>query len=188
MNKFEHLTSRVVVFPAENINTDQIIPARFLKRIERTGWGDFLFADLKPVELFGLPDGKDRKIMICGENFGSGSSREHAVWAVRDFGFRALVSTSFADIFRENCLKNGILTVTLDKASHQRLLQAAEKTPNAEMTVDLKAQRISFPGVPDVSFSMNSFNRTCLLEGLDEMGYILRNDSQITAFEQARQS
>jgi 3-isopropylmalate/(R)-2-methylmalate dehydratase small subunit len=100
MNKFESVKSRVVVFPAENINTDQIIPARFLKRIERTGWGDYLFADLKPSELFGLSDATSRRIMVCGPNFGSGSSREHAVWAVRDFGFRALISTSFADIFK----------------------------------------------------------------------------------------
>src|SRR5690242_19934988 len=122
MNKFDSVKSRVVCFTAENINTDQIIPARFLKRIESTGWGEYLFADLKPAELFGLPDAASRRIMLCGANFGSGSSREHAVWAVRDFGLRALISTSFADIFRENCFKNGILTVTLDDAAYQPLL------------------------------------------------------------------
>jgi 3-isopropylmalate/(R)-2-methylmalate dehydratase small subunit len=185
MNKFESVKSRVVCFPAENINTDQIIPARFLKRIERGGWGDFLFADMKPAELFGLADASSRKIMICGPNFGSGSSREHAVWAVRDFGFRALISTSFADIFKENCLKNGVLTVTLDDGSYQRLFESASKSPDAEMTVDLQAKRISFPGALDFSFDMNSFNRTCLLEGLDELGYIMRNESTIKAFEQA---
>ena len=185
MNKFERETSRVVRFPAENINTDQIIPARFLKRIERGGWGEFLFADLKPGEIFGLPDAATRHIMICGANFGSGSSREHAVWAVRDFGFRVLIATSFADIFKENCLKNGVLTVTLADGPYQQLLQAAEQSPDGEMTVDLKEQRITFPGAPDTRFEMNSFNRTCLLDGLDEMGYILRNDSRITAYEQA---
>src|SRR5688572_14572060 len=168
MNKFERVTSRVVLFPDENINTDQIIPARFLKRIDRTGWGEYLFADLKPAELFSLPDAKDRRIMICGPNFGSGSSREHAVWAVRDFGFRALISTSFADIFKENCLKNGILTVTLEDSQYEKLLQAILKSPAGEMTADLKEQRVSFPGLADIPFTINSFNRTCLLEGLDE--------------------
>ena len=186
MKKFERVTSRVVCFPAENINTDQIIPARFLKRIDRTGWGEFLFNDLKPAELFALPDIGQRQIMLCGPNFGSGSSREHAVWAVRDFGFRALISTSFADIFKENCLKNGILTVTLDDASYQPLVQAAQKNPENEMTIDLKELRIAFPGASPVHFKMNSFNRTCLLEGLDEMGYIMKHELQIQAFEKGR--
>src|SRR5687767_5849098 len=106
MDKLNRITSRAVCFTAQNVNTDQIIPARFLKGIDKLGFGDQLFADLKPVEVFGLPDARQRRILIAGQNFGCGSSREHAVWAIRDFGFRVLISTSFADIFKENSLKN----------------------------------------------------------------------------------
>jgi len=185
MTKLDRVTSRVVCFTAENVNTDQIIPARFLKRIDKTGFGNDLFADMKPVEVFGLPDARQRQIMLCGPNFGSGSSREHAVWALRDFGFRVLISTSFADIFSENSLKNGVLIITLDAASHGQLVAAWQKAPQTEMTVDLETQKISFAGLT-VPFTGNSFSRTCLLEGLDELGYILRHEKQIAAFEAAR--
>ena len=185
MTKLDRVTSRVVCFTAENVNTDQIIPARFLKRIDKTGFGNDLFADLKPVEVFGLPDARHREIMLTGPNFGSGSSREHAVWALRDFGFRVLISTSFADIFKENSLKNGVLTITLDPAFHEQLVAAWQKDPQLEMTVDLEKQTIAFAGLT-IPFTGNSFSRTCLLEGLDELGYILRHEKQIAAFEAAR--
>jgi 3-isopropylmalate/(R)-2-methylmalate dehydratase small subunit len=185
MTKLDRVTSRVVCFTAENINTDQIIPARFLKRIDKTGFGNDLFADMKPVEVFGLPDASQRQIMLCGPNFGCGSSREHAVWALRDFGFRVLISTAFADIFKENSLKNGVLTITLEPAEHLQLVSAWQKNPDAEMTVDLEKQAIAFAG-SSIPFTVNSFNRTCLLEGLDELGYILRHENQIKAFEAAR--
>jgi 3-isopropylmalate/(R)-2-methylmalate dehydratase small subunit len=183
MTKLDRVTSRVTCFTAENINTDQIIPARFLKRIDKEGFGDLLFADLKPPELFNIPDARKRQILIAGPNFGSGSSREHAVWAIRDFGFRVLISTSFADIFKENSLKNGVLTIDLDNATHARLIDVFRKSPESEMTVDLREQSIDFSGV-QTRFQMNSFSRTCLLEGLDELGFILRHVSEIAAFEQ----
>jgi 3-isopropylmalate/(R)-2-methylmalate dehydratase small subunit len=182
MKKFERVTSRATCFPAENINTDQIIPARFLKRIDRTGWGDQLFADLQPPEVFGLPDARERRILIAGPNFGSGSSREHAVWAIRDFGFQVLISTAFADIFKENSLKNGLLTIELDPSAWSRIHDAWKQSPDAPMTIDLERQRIEFAG-GETPFTMNSFSRTCLLEGLDELGYILRYEKEIAAFE-----
>ncbi|HEX4999769.1 MAG TPA: 3-isopropylmalate dehydratase small subunit, partial [Terriglobia bacterium] len=172
-------------FPAENINTDQIIPARFLKRIDRTGWGDQLFIDLQPPEIFGLPDARERRILIAGPNFGSGSSREHAVWAIRDFGFQVLIAPAFADIFKENSLKNGLLTIELEPAAYDRVLKAWRQSPDEPMTVDLVRQRIEFAD-QEIPFTVNSFSRTCLLEGLDELGYILRHHGQIAAFEEAR--
>src|SRR5688500_18710308 len=181
MTKLDRITSRVTCFTAENINTDQIIPARFLKRIDKTGFGDLLFADLKPAEIFEVPDARQRQILLAGPNFGSGSSREHAVWAIRDFGFRVLISTSFADIFKENSLKNGVLTIELDDATHASLVQAFQKSPESQMTVDLNAQTIEYGGVR-AGFKVNSFSKTCLLEGLDELGYILRHEPQIAAF------
>jgi len=185
MTKLDRVTSRVVCFTAENVNTDQIIPARFLKRIDKAGFGDDLFADLKPPEVFGLPDARERQIMLTGPNFGSGSSREHAVWALRDFGFRVLISTSFADIFKENSLKNGVLIITLDPEHHEQLVAAWQKAPQTEMTVDLEKQTIAFAGL-SIPFTGNSFSRTCLLDGLDELGYILRHEKQIAAFEASR--
>jgi len=185
MTKLDRVTSRVVCFTAENVNTDQIIPARFLKRIDKTGFGTDLFADMKPAEVFGLPDARERQILLAGPNFGCGSSREHAVWALRDFGFRVLISTSFADIFKENSLKNGVLTIDLDADPHAQLVAAWQKNPQGAMTVDLEKQTVAFEGI-SVAFTCNSFSRTCLLEGLDELGYILRHEKQIAAFEAAR--
>jgi 3-isopropylmalate/(R)-2-methylmalate dehydratase small subunit len=185
MNKLDRVTSRALCFIAENINTDQIIPARFLKRIDKTGFGDQLFADLRPAEVFGFPDARDRQILIAGPNFGCGSSREHAVWAIRDFGFRVLISTSFADIFKENCLKNGVLAIELDGEVHRRLAEVFRGDPETQMTVDLTAQRVTY-GSAVAGFQTNSFSRTCLLEGLDELGFILRHESSIAAFERSR--
>ena len=185
MTKLDRVTSRVTCFTARNVDTDQIIPARFLKRIDKVGFGDHLFADLKPAEVINLPDARNRQILIAGPNFGCGSSREHAVWAIRDFGFRVLISTSFADIFKENSLKNGVLTIELDEATHSALVEMFRKNPEAEMTVDLVEQRLQYGGL-QAAFTVNSFSRTCLLEGLDELGFILRHDSRISAFEQSR--
>ena len=184
MTKLDRVTSRVTCFTAKNIDTDQIIPARFLKRIDKVGFGDLLFADLQPAEVMKAPDARQRQILIAGNNFGCGSSREHAVWAIRDFGFRVIISTSFADIFKENSLKNGVLTIEVDEATHTSLVQAFQKSPEAEMTVDLNAQTIDFAGV-HTNFKVNSFSKTCLLEGLDELGYILRHEAQIAAFEKS---
>src|SRR6185503_628174 len=185
MTKLDRVTSRVTCFTARNIDTDQIIPARFLKRIDKTGFGDLLFADFKPADVMNIPDARKRQVLIAGPNFGCGSSREHAVWAIRDFGFRVIISTSFADIFKENSLKNGVLTIEVDEPTHRSLVEVFQKNPEAEMTVDLIAQRLQYGGI-ETAFSVNSFSRTCLLEGLDELGYILRHDSQISAFEKSR--
>jgi len=185
MTKLDRIKSRVTCFTAKNVDTDQIIPARFLKRIDKTGFGELLFADLKPADVMEVPDARQREILIAGPNFGCGSSREHAVWAIRDFGFRVLISTSFADIFKENSLKNGVLTIELDAPTHASLVEAAKKSPNGQMTVDLAAQTIDFEGI-QTRFQVNSFSKTCLLEGLDELGYILRYEPQIAAFEKAR--
>ena len=185
MTKLDRVSSRATCFTAENIDTDKIIPARFLKRIDKEGFGDLLFADFKPPEVFNIPDARQRQILIAGPNFGCGSSREHAVWAIRDFGFRVLISTSFADIFKENSLKNGVLTIELDGPTHARLVDGFRKSPETEMTVDLREQSIEYSGFR-TPFKINSFSRTCLLEGLDELGYILRHEPQIAAFERSR--
>ena len=182
MTKLDRITSRVTSFTAKNVDTDQIIPARFLKRIDKTGFGDHLFADLQPAEVMQIPDARQRRDLIAGPNFGCGSSREHAVWAIRDFGFRVLISTSFADIFKENSLKNGVLTIELDAPTHAKLIETAQTYPDSQMTVDLPSQTIAFGGT-QTKFNVNSFSKTCLLEGLDELGYILRHEPQIAAFE-----
>jgi 3-isopropylmalate/(R)-2-methylmalate dehydratase small subunit len=185
MTKLDRVTSRATCFTARNIDTDQIIPARFLKRIDKLGFGDLLFADLKPAEVMNVPDARKREVLIAGPNFGCGSSREHAVWAIRDFGFRVIISTSFADIFKENSLKNGVLTIELDEATHASLVDTFKKNPETEMTVDLESKTLQYGSVK-AAFHVNSFSRTCLLEGLDELGYILRHEPQITAFEKTR--
>jgi 3-isopropylmalate/(R)-2-methylmalate dehydratase small subunit len=185
MTKLDRVTSRVTCFTARNVDTDQIIPARFLKRIDKEGFGDLLFADLKPAEVMNVPDARKRQVLIAGANFGCGSSREHAVWAIRDFGFHVIISTSFADIFKENSLKNGVLTIELDEPTHQALVEAFTRNPEAEMTVDLEKQQLQYAGV-QTGFAVNSFSRTCLLEGLDELGFILRHESRIAAFEKSR--
>jgi 3-isopropylmalate/(R)-2-methylmalate dehydratase small subunit len=185
MTKLDRVTSRATCFTARNIDTDQIIPARFLKRIDKIGFGDLLFADLKPPEVMQIPDARKREVLIAGPNFGCGSSREHAVWAIRDFGFRVLISTSFADIFKENSLKNGVLTIELESDTHARLVEIFRKSSETPMTVDLREQTLEF-GDLRASFQVNSFSRTCLLEGLDELGYILRHESQIAAFEKTQ--
>jgi 3-isopropylmalate/(R)-2-methylmalate dehydratase small subunit len=185
MNKLDRVTSRVTCYLAENVNTDQIIPARFLKGIDKAGFGEKLFMDTRPPEVFDAPDARRREILLAGPNFGCGSSREHAVWAIRDFGFRVLISTTFADIFKENSLKNGVLTIELDPATHAQLVAAFKAAPESEMRVDLETCELAYGNVR-ATFQVNSFSRTCLLEGLDELGYILRHAPQIAAYEASR--
>ena len=170
-------SSRVVVVPQENIDTDQIIPARFLKVTDRAGLGENLFVD-RPE--FRERIGTGSQVLVAGNNFGCGSSREHAPWALVDFGFRAVVSTSFADIFRQNSLKNGLLPIVVDKTTHA-LLQ-----PGTQVTVDLASQTLSIDGGPSVTFPIDSFSKTCLLENLDELGYVLRHENAIEAFEKGK--
>ncbi len=170
-------SSKVVVIPQENIDTDQIIPARFLKVTDKVGLGQNLFAD-RPE--FRERIGGGARVLVGGHNFGCGSSREHAPWALVDFGFKAVISTSFADIFRQNSLKNGLLPIVVDPATHALL------KPGTGVTVDLASQSLSIDGGPTVTFPIDSFSKTCLLENIDELGYILKHEPAISAFETSR--
>src|SRR5215475_4949538 len=167
------ISSRIVVVPQENIDTDQIIPARFLKVTDKIGIGRHLFEDRPEFQVK-----KGAAVLVAGDNFGCGSSREHAVWALKDFGFKAVISTSFADIFRQNSLKNGLLPVAVDSRTHALL------KPGVLVNIDLAAQTLSIDGGPTVTFPIDSFSKTCILEGLDEIGFILKHEAAIAAHEQ----
>ncbi len=192
MAQFISLTSRVVVVPQNDIDTDQIIPARFLKTTDKHGLGASLFADWRyaadgtprPEFPLNAPRAQGARVLVAGDNFGCGSSREHAPWALTGFGFRAVVSTSFADIFRNNALKNGLLPVAIDAGAHASLLAELARQPDAEVTVDLATQTLRLPDGAVVKFPIDPFARTCLLEGVDELGYILRFESLIEEHEQ----
>jgi len=191
MAQFTTLTSRVVVVPQNDIDTDQIIPARFLKTTDKHGLGASLFADwrygeggaARPEFPVNHPRAQGAQVLVAGDNFGCGSSREHAPWALTGFGFRAVVSTSFADIFRNNALKNGLLPVAIDATAHASLLAQLARDPEAQVTVDLARQALRLPDGTEVRFPIDPFARTCLLEGVDELGYILRFEPRIAAHE-----
>ena len=191
MEPFTALTSSCVVLPAENVDTDQIIPARFLKTIERRGLGEHLFADWRvdargqPRPEFPLnsPDARGAAILVAGHNFGCGSSREHAPWALLDFGFRAVISTGFADIFRNNSLKNGLLPIQVEAEKHRQLFELVATNPDAELTIDLEAQVVHLPGDEDLPFEVDPFARMMLLDGTDEMGYLLGKLPAIETWE-----
>jgi len=195
MAQFTTLKSRVVVLPVNDIDTDQIIPARFLKATDKKGMGDHLFADWrykpdgspKPDFVLNKKESQGTKILLAGDNFGCGSSREHAPWALTGFGFRAVISTSFADIFRNNALKNGLLPIIVDEATHKMLFDLIEEIPNAELTVDLATQTLKLPN-GSVKFPIDPFNKTCLLNGVDELGYIMDFEKEIAAFEMKQAS
>jgi len=190
MAQFTTLTSRVMVVPVNDIDTDQIIPAQFLKVTNKNGLADALFYnwryndDRSPNMDFVInkPESKGCQILLAGDNFGCGSSREHAPWALTAYGFRAVISTSFADIFRNNSLKNGLIPIIVDDATHKMLFDLAEEAPRAELTVDLATQTVSFDG-GSFTFPIDAFNKTCLLNGVDELGYILGFEKDIAAFE-----
>jgi 3-isopropylmalate/(R)-2-methylmalate dehydratase small subunit len=194
MTEFTTLTSRMVPLPVENVDTDQIIPARFLKAIDKNGMGQALFADWRynadgsPKPDFVLNDDSYRgaQILLAGDNFGCGSSREHAPWALTGYGFRAVISTSFADIFRNNALKNNLLPITVDAETLRSLFDLVEEAPTAEITVHLENQSIALPDGSSVRFPIDPFSRTCLLKGVDQLGYILSFENEITAYEQNR--
>jgi 3-isopropylmalate/(R)-2-methylmalate dehydratase small subunit len=191
MEPFITLTSSSVVLPAENVDTDQIIPARFLKTIERRGLGAHLFADWRLDERGQLradfplnsPAAEGAAILVAGHNFGCGSSREHAPWALLDFGFRAVVSTGFADIFRNNALKTGLLPVALSKPAHTALLEQLARSPLATITIDLETQKATLPDGSSHAFSVDPFARHCLLNGVDELGFLIGQDAAIGAYE-----
>ena len=192
MNKFTSLTSRLVPLPINDIDTDQIIPARFLKVIDKQGLGKNLFADWryepdgtpKPDFPINQPENQGAKILLAANNFGCGSSREHAPWALTGFGFQAIIATSFADIFYNNALKNGLLPVIIDVESHQQLVEARNLDAALEITIDLENQTVTLPNGKQVSFPVDSFARTCLMQGTDQLGYLLSFDAEITRFEQ----
>ena len=171
-----------------NIDTDQIIPKQFLKRIERTGFGEFLFYDWRQSnngKTFVLDQTRyDRSsILVAGKNFGCGSSREHAVWALSDFGFRAVIAPSFADIFANNCVKNGVLTVVLKEQDVAELARRAQELPHYEATVDLENREVRDDHGFSAIFQIDEFTRHCLLNGLDDIGLTLQNESDIAAYE-----
>ncbi|TMQ06018.1 MAG: 3-isopropylmalate dehydratase small subunit [Deltaproteobacteria bacterium] len=187
MTAFSTFESTIVLLPLDDIDTDQIIPARFLKGTGKRGLGAHLFADRRAPD-FPLiaPEARGAQILLAGANFGCGSSREHAAWALTDWGFRAIVARSFADIFRENALKNGILPVALDAAAHAALVAARSARADLVLQVDLVAQRVTVAGDPDASFgfAIDPFARSCLVHGVDELGYLLGFEPRITAYEQ----
>ena len=193
MPQFTTLTSRQVALPINDIDTDQIIPARFLKVTDKAGLGAALFSDWRytadgsprPDFVLNRPAAQGAQILLAGDNFGCGSSREHAPWALTGYGFRAVISTSFADIFRNNALKNGLLPIEVDAATHAELLDLAEEAPAAELRVDLAAQTVTLPGGRQVSFPIDGFSKACLLKGTDELGYLLSFAPQIEAYEAA---
>lgn len=192
--KFENFESRMVPLPASNVDTDQIIPARFLKTITKDGLGANLFCDWrydaqgkpKPDFILNQPHVEGARVLLVGDNFGCGSSREHAPWALTQFGFRAVISTSFADIFRGNSLKNGLLPVIVPPDVHAELFGAVEKEPNATVKIDLARQTLTTPAGRQIGFPVDGFSKHCLLEGVDELGYMLQQEAKIAAFEGKR--
>src|SRR5713226_9531226 len=194
MNSFRTHTGLVTVLDRPDVDTDQIIPKQFLKRVERTGFGQFLFYDWRflpngrPDPGFPLNESRYRgaSILIAGMNFGCGSSREHAPWALADYGFHAIIAPSFADIFANNCLKNGLLPVVLTDAEVSELTRRAKEIESYQITVDLEKKTVSDAHGFSAAFEIGDFQRYCLLEGLDEIGLTLKHEPEITAYENRR--
>jgi 3-isopropylmalate/(R)-2-methylmalate dehydratase small subunit len=191
MQPFRKHTGKVVPLYRANIDTDQIIPKQFLKRIEKTGFGEFLFndwrrnADGAPDPAFPLNDSRysGASILVAGKNFGCGSSREHAVWALADFGFRAVIAPSFADIFANNCVKNGVLTVVLPGSEVDKIARRAAEIPEYALTIDLEKCTVEDGQGLAAQFQIDEFTRHCLLEGLDDIGLTLQHGPEISAYE-----
>jgi 3-isopropylmalate/(R)-2-methylmalate dehydratase small subunit len=185
-----------VALARDNVDTDQIIPARFLKTTTRSGLGAHLFADwrkgpdgsLRPNFILNRPKAAGAEVLVAGWNFGCGSSREHAPWALVDFGFRAVVAGSFADIFRQNALKNGLLPVVLAEEAYTYLLDRVQRQPGTVVSIDLVRQVAGLPGGGEAAFTIDAFARECLMAGVDEIGYVLAHDEAIARFESSRAS
>ncbi len=191
---FETFTSRLIPLPAENVDTDQIIPARYLKVTDKAGLAEGLFRDwrfaedgslLRPPFVLDQPGMSGRQILLAGDNFGGGSSREHAPWALTAWGIRAILSTSFADIFRSNALKNGLLPIVVEPERHRQLFELAAANPDAQATVNLESQVVHLPGDEDLPFDVDPFAREMLLAGTDELGYLLHREEKIASWEAA---
>jgi 3-isopropylmalate/(R)-2-methylmalate dehydratase small subunit len=194
VKKFTTLESRVVPLPIDNIDTDQIIPARFLKTISKEGLDRNLFCDWRydaqgnpnPDFILNQPRAQGAEVLLAGDNFGCGSSREHAPWALTQFGFRAVISTSFADIFKGNALKNSLLPIVVPRDVHGKLFEAVTANPDYKVKVDLPSQTLTLPDGTTVKFDVDAFSKHCLLEGVDELGFILQQEDAIKAFESQR--
>ncbi len=194
MKPFVALESRMMPMPVNNIDTDQIIPARFLKTTSKEGLDRQLFNDWrydaqgnpKPDFILNQPEWQGAEILLAGDNFGCGSSREHAPWALTQFGFRAVISTSFADIFKGNALKNSLLPIVVPADIHADLFRMVEADPQVKVKVDLKSQKLNLPDGRSVEFPVDAFSKACVLDGVDELGYILKHDAVIAAFEAGR--
>ena len=189
---FTTFTSKVIPLPAENVDTDQVVPARYLKVTDKAGLADALFRDWRfnedgslkePRFILDEPAMAGRQILLAGDNFGAGSSREHAPWALTAWGIRAILSTSFADIFRSNSLKNGLLPIAVEAERHRQLFELVRERPDAELTVDLDAQVVHLPGDEDLPFEVDPFAKRMLLAGTDELGYLLGKGAEIAAWE-----
>jgi 3-isopropylmalate/(R)-2-methylmalate dehydratase small subunit len=194
MEPFVTLRSRAVVLPLENVDTDQIIPARFLKTTDRLGLGNNLFADWRydasgaphPDFVLNRPEAKRAQLLVAGRNFGCGSSREHAPWALLGFGFRAVVSSEFADIFRNNALGNGLLPVTVPESAVERIGALIATAPDSVFTIDLESRTFALPSGERFDFPIDPFARHCMLEGVDQLGYLVKREPEIESYERAR--
>ena len=191
---FRAFTSKIVPWGAENVDTDQIVPARYLKVTDKNGLAEALFRDWRfeedgslkePRFVLDRPEMAGRKILLVGDNFGAGSSREHAPWALTAWGIRAILSTSFADIFRSNSLKNGVLPIVVDAATHARLFEILAADPDAELTIDLAEQGVLLPDGSTLDFDIDPFAKRMILAGTDELGYLLSKDTELRAWEAA---
>jgi 3-isopropylmalate/(R)-2-methylmalate dehydratase small subunit len=193
MEKITTFSGRVVLLPNSDVDTDQIIPARFLKTTDKSGLAANLFYDWRydaagvprPDFVLNQPSAQGATFLLAGNNFGCGSSREHAPWALQGFGFRAVISTEFADIFQNNSLKNGFLPIVVDRQTHRDLFALIGQNPDAKLTVDLAAQTLTLPDGRAVAFPIDPFSRICLLNGVDELGYLLRHEDAIRSYELA---
>jgi 3-isopropylmalate/(R)-2-methylmalate dehydratase small subunit len=193
MEPFKKLTSKFVAIKVNDIDTDQIIPARFLKVTDKTGLGDNVFCDWrynedgskKPDFILNQPAAQGVQILIAGDNFGCGSSREHAPWALTGFGFQAIISTSFADIFKNNSLKNSLLPVEVDEVTLAELFKLADEGSDAELTIDVETQTVELPNGRKVKFAIDAFSKMCLLEGVDQLGYLLNHSAAVEEYEQS---
>jgi len=191
MQPFTTITSRVISLPRNNVDTDQIIPAHYLKVTDKAGLAKGLFSgwryrsDGSPAPDFPLNQERyqDAQILLVGDNFGCGSSREHAPWALIGWGIRAMISTSFADIFCNNALKNYLLPVVVDERTHSEVVAALEANPTLEVSIDLPSQTLQWPEGSEILFPIDPFSKTCLLEGVDQLGYLLKHEVQIAAYE-----
>lgn len=192
MQKLSHIKGSIVAIPINDIDTDQIIPARFLKVTDKQGLGKAAFCDWRYLEdgqtpnpdfILNQPDYQGASVLVAGSNFGCGSSREHAPWALIGAGFKAVVSTEFADIFRNNALKNGLLPIVVDEETQRQLFSLAEEDPSASVAVDVEAQTLTLPDGRQVPFPLDGFSKYCLLNGVDQLGYLMNLDDEVRGYE-----